>query len=119
MPGDLDVGRWLLELGLAEYTEAFRDHQIDGEILVELTDADLKEIGVVALGARKKLLAAIRKMALEPPARSNVGATAEVSPAVPVEPPSAPVAPAAKIVQAETELTTKPVQTDAPVAAVE
>jgi hypothetical protein len=53
------VAAWLKELGLEQYAPAFRDNAIDDEVLVSLTGDDLKEIGIVALGHRKRLLGAI------------------------------------------------------------
>jgi class 3 adenylate cyclase/tetratricopeptide (TPR) repeat protein len=54
----LDVARWLAEHGLGHHTEAFAENGIDGDILRDLTDADLKELGL-NLGDRKRLLKAI------------------------------------------------------------
>ncbi len=45
-------------LGLSEYLTRFRDHAVDFTILPDLTDSDLKEIGL-PLGHRRKLLRAI------------------------------------------------------------
>ena len=42
----MDVGDWLRSLGLSEYEPAFRDNQIDSELLPTLTGDDLKELGV-------------------------------------------------------------------------
>ena len=53
-----DIGEWLDGLGLGRYAEAFADNEIDLHALSYITEEDLKEIGV-ALGARRKLLAAI------------------------------------------------------------
>lgn len=53
------IERWLASLGLDQYVKAFVDNSINDEILPILTDADLLQLGVVALGHRKKLLAAI------------------------------------------------------------
>ena len=55
----MDVGEWLRSLGLSEYEPAFRDNQIDSELLPTLTGDDLKELGVAAVGHRRKLLSAI------------------------------------------------------------
>ncbi len=55
----MDVGEWLDELGLGQYAKTFAENDIDGETLAGLTSDDLKELGVVSLGHRKKLLAAI------------------------------------------------------------
>ena len=56
--GELDIGAWLRGLGLERYEQAFQQGEIDAEILPELTDADLRELGI-PLGPRKKLLKAI------------------------------------------------------------
>jgi len=58
----MDVGEWLRGLGLDQYEAKFRDNKIDAEVLPQLTADDLKEIGVVAVGDRRKLLAAISAM---------------------------------------------------------
>ena len=42
----MDVGDWLRSLGLGQYEAAFRDNEIDAEVLPELTDADLEKLGV-------------------------------------------------------------------------
>jgi class 3 adenylate cyclase len=54
----LDLTVWLRDLGLQQYAQTFLDHAIDVEILPELTDADLRALGVT-LGHRRKLLKAI------------------------------------------------------------
>ena len=46
-------------LGLEKYEAAFCDNAIDEKVLPHLTVEDLKEIGVAAVGDRRKLLAAI------------------------------------------------------------
>jgi hypothetical protein len=51
----VDISTWLRELGLERYETAFRDNDIDGEVLPELADADLEKLGV-SLGHRKKML---------------------------------------------------------------
>ena len=55
----MDVGAWLRGLGLGQYEQAFRDNDIDAEVLPELTADDLTELGVASIGHRRKLLAAI------------------------------------------------------------
>ena len=51
----LDIGEWLRGLGL----QTFRDNSIDLEMLPRLTVDDLKEIGVQAVGHRRKILDAV------------------------------------------------------------
>jgi class 3 adenylate cyclase len=55
----MDLAQWLAELGLGQYAEAFAENDIDFDVLAQLTDEDLKELGVSSLGNRKRLLAAI------------------------------------------------------------
>jgi class 3 adenylate cyclase len=57
--GIVDIGGWLRSLGLGEYEAAFRDNDIDGQILPELTAEDLIGLGITSIGHRRKLLAAI------------------------------------------------------------
>lgn len=54
----IDLARWLAELGLAQYAAAFAANDIDGDVVAELTDADLQSLGV-SLGHRRKLLRAL------------------------------------------------------------
>ena len=55
----MSVKAWLHGLGLGRYEQAFRDNDIGVDLLPTLTEADLRELGVVSLGHRKQLLAAI------------------------------------------------------------
>ena len=55
----MDVGAWLRGLGLEEYAEAFAENGIDAALLPELTNEDLKDLGVARLADRKRLLKAI------------------------------------------------------------
>jgi predicted ATPase/class 3 adenylate cyclase len=77
----VDIEAWLRELGLERYEEAFRENEIDGEILPKLTADDLKDIGVTSVGHRRKLLEAIAALA-EPALASQAepGAPAEPVP---------------------------------------
>ena len=45
----MDIVVWLRSLGLEEYEAAFRDNKINERVLPNLTQEDLKEIGVVLL----------------------------------------------------------------------
>src|SRR5437763_1556151 len=64
----MDVVAWLRGLGLEQYAPAFRDNDVDGEVLPELTSDDLISIGVTSVGHRRKLLAAIASLGAAPPA---------------------------------------------------
>src|SRR5271166_4562568 len=59
----MDVAEWLRGLGLEQYMPAFRDNDIDGEILRRLTAEDLRELGVASIGHRRRLLDAIAALA--------------------------------------------------------
>lgn len=57
-----DVGRWLQSLDMASYMEAFESNRIDGEALMLMDEAALKDIGVASIGHRVLLLDAIYHM---------------------------------------------------------
>jgi class 3 adenylate cyclase len=61
------IADWLEKLGLSEYADRFAENRIDFSVLRDLTDQDLKEIGVV-LGDRRKILRAISELAGAAPA---------------------------------------------------
>ena len=56
------IEEWLSSLGLSEYADRFAENRIDLSILQDLTDQDLKDIGVV-LGDRRRILRAIAELA--------------------------------------------------------
>jgi class 3 adenylate cyclase len=58
----MDVGLWLRSLGLGQYEAAFRDNEIDGEVLPKLTAEDLKDLGVAVVGHRRKIMSAIEAL---------------------------------------------------------
>src|ERR1700745_3687757 len=66
----MDMAPWLQGLSLERYITAFRENEIDWEVLPKLTSEDLREIGVVAIGHRRKLLASIAALRAAVPARA-------------------------------------------------
>jgi hypothetical protein len=64
----MNVAVWLQSLGFERYELLFRENEIDWEVLPRLTSEDLKEIGVVAIGHRRKLLDAIAALGAAVPA---------------------------------------------------
>jgi class 3 adenylate cyclase/predicted ATPase len=73
-----DVERWLAQIGLDRYAKAFADADIDLDVIGDLTDDDLKDLGVT-LGDRKRLLRAIAALAERPepePAAEDVARAA-------------------------------------------
>jgi class 3 adenylate cyclase len=55
----MDIKNWLRQLGLEQYEPAFRENDIDGELLGSWTADDLKALGIKSFGHRRKLLDAI------------------------------------------------------------
>ncbi|MGF1626764.1 MAG: adenylate/guanylate cyclase domain-containing protein, partial [Alphaproteobacteria bacterium] len=65
----MDIGQWLTALGLEAYVQAFADHRVDAGTLPLLSMDDLKEIGVLPVGHRRKILAAAAALGM--PAESE------------------------------------------------
>jgi class 3 adenylate cyclase/predicted ATPase len=72
------IAAWLEKLGMSEYAERFAENRIDFSVLRDLTDQDLKDLGVV-LGDRRKMLRAIAELGSAPAA-----------PPAPAQPPVTP-----------------------------
>ena len=56
------IADWLEKLGLGQYVPRFAENDINFAILSDLTDQDLKELGVSSLGHRRQLLRAIAEL---------------------------------------------------------
>ena len=61
-----DIGEWLDRIGLSEYRELFSNNRIDLNVLPDIGEDDLKDIGV-PLGDRKRLMRAIRDLSPDDP----------------------------------------------------
>lgn len=57
-----DLAKWLDRLGLAEYFPVFQDNHIDLGLLPSLSAEDLREIGIVSVGHRRRLLNAVKQL---------------------------------------------------------
>jgi len=77
----VEIADWLRGLGLEKYAPAFDENAINWDVLSELTTDDLKEIGVAALGDRRRLLAAIAALG----GGASPAAPAPVSSSAPAE----------------------------------
>jgi hypothetical protein len=53
---------WLSAAGLGHLARNFEEHRITGDVLFELTSSDLEEIGIRALGDKKRLLRAVSQL---------------------------------------------------------
>ena len=75
----MDIGVWLRGLGLSEYEAAFHENKIDADVLAELTDEDLRQLGL-KLGDRKRLTKAIAALGSpETPANPAKAAAADAA----------------------------------------
>ena len=81
------VADWLQKLGLGQYAQRFAENDINFAILFDLTDQDLKDLGVASLGHRRLLLHTIAELKGSETAASK--------------PAAEPVAPSAQRVTAE------------------
>jgi class 3 adenylate cyclase len=59
------IADWLEKLNLGQYAQRFAENDIDFRILPDLTDQDLKDLGVASLGHRRLLLRAITELKVE------------------------------------------------------
>jgi hypothetical protein len=67
----MDLAVWLRTIGLEQYEAAFRENAIDDAVLPKLTAEDLKDLGVTAVGHRRKLLEAIAELRSETKAEGS------------------------------------------------
>jgi class 3 adenylate cyclase len=82
----MDLGVWLRSLGLERYVGAFRENEIDERVLPNLTQEDLKEIGVGPVGHRGILLEAIAALRTDAGVKSPSADVATTSSAPSVAP---------------------------------
>ena len=77
------INDWLRAIGLANHAAAFAENRIDFDVLAELTEDDLRDLGVSALGDRKRLMRAIAGLnagdAPSPNARADRGERRQVT----------------------------------------
>jgi hypothetical protein len=62
MSAPTPISDWLEKLGLGQYAQQFVENETTPSILPDLSDANLKELGVSALGHRRLLLRAITEI---------------------------------------------------------
>ena len=70
----MGTAEWLESIGLGEYVQRFEENAIDVSTLRDLTDQDLKELGVL-LGHRRKMLRAIAELGEVIPSASTIPPT--------------------------------------------
>jgi class 3 adenylate cyclase len=82
----MDVGGWLRSLGLGKYEAAFRENEINEQVLTRLTQEDLKEMGVGPIGHRRTLLEAIAALRADAGGNGPSAGTAATSSAASLSP---------------------------------
>ena len=75
---NLDIDGWLRGIGLEQYAQTFRDNAIDADVLRDLTNEHLRELGL-PLGARLKLLRAVAALGTS----ERTPASSEITPPAP------------------------------------
>jgi SAM domain (Sterile alpha motif) len=91
----MDLGGWLRSLGLERYEAAFHDNEIDETVLPNLTEGDLREIGVGPVGHRRKLLDAIAALRADSKPKEPPAAPTPIPPSPPAATPRPPREPRA------------------------
>src|SRR6266496_1189718 len=67
------IAEWLASIGLSEYAQRFADNAIDLSVIRDLTEQDLKDLGVL-LGHRRRILRAIAELDGVAPAPTGTAA---------------------------------------------
>jgi len=79
------IADWLQNLGLGQYAQRFVENDINFSILPDLTDQDLKELGVASLGHRRQLLRAIAQLTARESSAQETAAQPPTPVAAPIE----------------------------------
>ncbi|HWX32910.1 MAG TPA: adenylate/guanylate cyclase domain-containing protein [Steroidobacteraceae bacterium] len=69
------VGEWLEAIGLVQYADAFEPNDIDIDLLGQVDDQMLKDIGVSSAGHRLRIRNAIARLSPASPLAKNENAT--------------------------------------------
>jgi class 3 adenylate cyclase len=67
-----EIRTWLESIGLGQYADAFEANDIDMDLLKQVDDQMLKDIGVASAGHRLRVRNAIAKLATAPVAEVNL-----------------------------------------------
>jgi class 3 adenylate cyclase/predicted ATPase len=97
------VSQWLETIGLAQYADAFHDNDIDIDLLGQLDDQILKDIGVSSAGHRLRIRNAIAKLNPAVPLAGIEGSpgTSKSSPAATPAPTPTPTTAAIAVARPE------------------
>jgi class 3 adenylate cyclase len=70
-----EIRKWLESIGLGQYGDAFEANEIDMDLLRQVDDQILKDIGVSAAGDRLRIRNAITKLGSTPVTEANLSIT--------------------------------------------
>src|SRR5262252_144949 len=70
-----EIRKWLETIGLGQYADAFEANDIDMDLLKQVDDQTLKDIGVASAGHRLRIRNAVAKLAPASIADPNLSAT--------------------------------------------
>ena len=73
---DQDVATWLSGCKCAAYAPLFRQNDLCGEVILDLTQASLKEMGITSVGDRARILVAVKQLRQKCYASSSTSTTA-------------------------------------------
>jgi class 3 adenylate cyclase len=74
-----EIRKWLEGIGLGQYGGAFEANKIDMDLLGQVDDQILKDIGTSAAGDRLRIRNAIAKLATAPVPEANLSAMHETT----------------------------------------
>src|SRR4051812_7559609 len=81
----MDVANWLHSLDLRQYEAAFLENAVTFDLLPSLTADDLKDLGVTAVGHRRRMLNAIAELQTAVAATDAPAATDAIAGSAPEE----------------------------------
>jgi class 3 adenylate cyclase/tetratricopeptide (TPR) repeat protein len=70
-----EIRKWLESIGLGQYADAFETNDIDMDLLRQIDDQALRELGMTSTGHRLRIRNAIAKLAPAPAADANLSPT--------------------------------------------
>lgn len=59
---DVHVSKWLYEAKVPQHAARFREHDIRGDVILDLDQSTLKETGIISVGDRIKILVAVKAL---------------------------------------------------------
>jgi hypothetical protein len=70
-----EIRKWLEAIGLGQYADAFEANDIDMDLIRQIDDQALRDLGMTSAGHRLRIRNGIAKLTAAPAAEVNVSAT--------------------------------------------